>query len=332
MLKRAIWVAALLTIAACAEEKKDPAQQYRNAMPNGATVQIGVPEGEGAPGALTSGIVTSEETSTALGQTPSYGSEYAAMSYWTAVTVNLGVWWTLELVKVVTTFPPSACDDSACTWGPWLGDQGLNNYRLHVAKASGAYDWTLSGQSAAVGAQPWTDLIAGHAIPGNDRDHGSGSFETNFDNFDYLQHATTTWKQDYGTLSVSYDNNAGLFVHAEVVGAHNDDPERLGNKMDAAYQFDRTGTDGDLQVAFRDVTVGDQVSLHTRWKRLSGAGRGDVHYVPVGGGAGVDASECWNGKFAATPWAEVYDTKIPFGSEASCAYATADPATIPLPQ
>jgi hypothetical protein len=328
-MKRLTFVAAALTIAACADEK-DPAQQYRDALPKSAAVQIGVPKGEGVAGAVGAGVVAGDRSS-ALGQTPSYGSEYASMSYWTAATVNLGVWWTLELVKFITAFPPSACDDASCTWGPWLGDNGLNYYKLHVTKVAGAFDWTLSGQSAAAGTQPWADLIAGHAVPGRDRDHGSGAFDAYYDHFDFLQHATTSWKQDYGTLAVSYDNNAGLFVHAEVVGAHNDDPERLENLMNAAYQFDQTGTDGDLQIAFRDVTVGDQVTLHTRWKRHDGAGRGDVHYLPSGG-SGVDASECWNGQDATIPWAEVYDTKIAFGLEANCVFTPAAYATIQLPQ
>ena len=331
MTRRTTWVAAALTIAACAAEK-DPAQQYRDAMPKAAAVQIGVPKGEGVPGALTAGAVA-EGRSPALGQSPSYGSEYAAMSYWTAVTVNAGVWWTLELVKLITSFPPSGpCDDHSCTWGPWLGDNGLNYYKLHVTRANVAYDWTLSGQSAAAGTQPWTDLLVGHAVPGRDANHGSGSFEADYDHFDYLQHATTTWKQDYGTLAVTYDNDAGLVIQATVVGGHNDDPSRLGNVMNAAYLFDQTGTDGDLQLAFADVTAGDQATLRTRWKRHDGAGRGDVHYVPVGGGGGVNASECWNGQDATIPWQEVYDTKISFGAEANCVFAPAAYATIQLPQ
>jgi hypothetical protein len=323
-------VAAALTIAACAKEQ-DPAQQYRDAMPKNAAVQIGVPKGEGVPGAT--GVVRVEEPSSALGQTPSYLSEYAATSYWTAVTVNVGVWWTLELVKIITSYPPSGpCDDHSCTWGPWLGDNGLNYYKLHVDKVNGAYDWVLSGQSAATGTQPWTTLVSGHAVPGADRDHGSGTFQTSYDHFDALQHATADWKKDYGTLSVSYDNNAGLLIHVEVVGAHDNDPTRLGNPMNAAYQFDETGTDGDLQIAFQDVLVGDQISLHTRWKRVDGAGRGDAHYVSAGGTPAYDASECWDGQNATTPWAEVYDTKIAFGLEANCVFTPASYATIALPQ
>ena len=323
--------AALLTLAACAAEK-DHAQQYRDALPSGAAVQIGVPRSEGSASALT-GALHAEAPSAALADAPGYGSEYARTSYWMATTVNLGVWWTLELVRIITAYPPTRCDDASCTWGPWLGDGGLNYYRLQVEKVSGAYDWTLSGQSAAAGVQPWQELIVGHAVPGRDRDHGSGDLEVFYDHFDGLQHATPDWKQDWGTLTVGYDNTAGAYVEAQVVGAHDDDPDPARNDhlVNAAYRFDATGTDGDLQLAFRDVTAGDQVTLHTRWKRVDGAGRGDAHYVGAGGTPVYDASECWNGANATLPWAEVYDTKTAWGAEANCVFAPAAYATIAVP-
>jgi hypothetical protein len=316
--------AAALTLAAC--EAEDPSKQFREALPQAATVQIGTPQVEGAPGALTA-------ARDPLGQRPDYRSEYAAMSYWTAVTVNVGVWWTLELLQVITAFPPSSCNDSSCTWGPWLGDQGLNFYRLHVVRANGAYDYTLAAKSAAVSEPPppWVDLVQGTARPGADRDHGSGTFDIDFDAQDFLQHARDDWKNDHGTLTVEYDNTAGLFIRAELRGGRNDDPERLGNVMNAAYEFDTTGTDGDLQIAFQDVTAGDGVTLHTRWKRHDGAGRGDVRYAGPGGAPVYDASECWVGGTGEVPWAEVYDTKVPFGAEANCAFVPADYADISLP-
>jgi hypothetical protein len=326
MKKLTSMIAAALTLAAC-DAKEDPADQYRAAMPKNSAVQIHVPDGEAAGGAQ-----MAAGGRFALGQAPGYLSEYAITSYWTAVTVNVGVWWTLELLQFITAFPPSQCDDGSCTWGPWLGDQGLNYYKLHVEKVDGSYDYALSGQSAAAGVQPWVELISGNAVPGADRDHGRGTFRILFDEFDELQHADPDWKKDHGTLTVSYDNTSGLFVHADFVNARNDDPDRLDNVMNAAYEFVLGPADGDLQIVFEDATAGDSVSLHTRWKRHDGAGRGDLRYVPVGGGELV-GSECWNGEHDTLPWAEVYDTSAPdaTGAEENCDYLPAEYATLTIP-
>jgi hypothetical protein len=325
MKKIATLLAATLCFAAC-QPQEEPVEKYRDALPKSQAVQIGVPEAETAPGALT-------VERSALGQTPDYKSEYAVMSYWTAATVNVGVWWTLELLQLITSFPPSSCDEGSCTWGPWLGDQGLNFYTLVVHEVNRAYEYTLFARSAAATQPPppWVELIAGVAHPGADRDHGSGTFDIFFDAHDALQHAQPDWKRDHGTLTVQYDNTAGLFIQAELRNGRNDDPDRLDHVMNAAYRFDQTGTDGDLQIAFQDVTVGDSVTLHTRWKRHDGAGRGDAHYVGAGGSQVFDASECWVGGRGVVPWAEVYDTKIGFGAEANCAFIPADYADLPFP-
>jgi hypothetical protein len=102
--------------------------------------------------------------------------------------------------------------------------------------------------------------------------------------------------------------------------------------MNAAYRFVLGASEGDLQIVFEDVTVGDGVSLHTRWTRHDGAGRGDLRYTDPSD-AQFEASECWNGEHDTIPWAEVYDTTPPdaSGSEANCDFPTASYATLTIP-
>lgn len=331
MKKLASILAAAALLAACGQSQ-DPEEKYRKALPGASSVQLGVPDStSGVTGQLNR--LTLDRPSRELGGQPLYQSEYAVMSYWTAVTVNVGVWWTLELVKVITSYPATDCNESACTWGPWLGDDGLNFWKFHAEKVGEAYDWQLSLQPANDSAAPWVDLIAGHAVPGVDKDHGSGTFTIDFDAQDGLQHADGWVKEDFGTLEITYDNTSGVSIQATLTGGHNDDPDKLDHIMNAVYDFNDTGAGGVLQFAVEDVTATENVSLRTRWNE-SGAGRADAHYNDpdaIGGAIDYFASQCWAGK--AYFWAETYDT-LPDpdqGTEANCVYPTASYSDLVLP-
>lgn len=315
---------AAVVATACAQ-KSDPAQQYRDALPQAAAIQIGTPSAEPTPGALTA-------RSDALGQSPSYGSEYAQTSYWTAVTVNGGVWWTLTLVKVITAYPPSACDDTSCTWGPWPADDGLNEWKLHAAKVAEHFEYALSARAVA-GAAAWTDVLAGTAFPGADRNHGNGSFTIDFDAQDALAHAAGWVKQDYGVLDVTYDNRAQIAIDATLTGGKDQDPANP-HLMDATYSFVRDpGHGGDLGLGVVNLDTSERLSLHTRWDG-TGAGRSDVHYQGANGTPDFTSTECWAGAGGIPPWVpafgETYDDKVPFGTEATdCVFNPA--AFLPLP-
>ncbi len=172
--------AAALTLAAC-QPAEDPAKAYRDALPKSAAIQVGVPAAQGTANALS---VRRE----AVSSVPSYQSEYAVTSYWTALTFNVGVWWTLELVQVITAFPPTTCGEAACTWGPWQSDDQLLFWKLHVEKVNGTYVYALSAQPASDRQAPFVELLGGTAVPGVDRDHGSGTLAIDFDAHDALPH------------------------------------------------------------------------------------------------------------------------------------------------
>ncbi len=196
---------AAAVFAACAPA--DVADQYREALPKKEAIQIGTPDGGVNAGALSF-------RRDALGETPYPGSEYAVMSYWTAVTFNLGVWWTLNLVQFIVAHPPTACDDRSCTWGPWADDKGNNFWQMVVTKEGEAYAYVLSARNAETGGA-FMPLLSGTALPGADRDQGSGSFTIDFEVQAGLHHHAPNWVQtDFGTLSVVYDNTSILDIRA----------------------------------------------------------------------------------------------------------------------
>ena len=323
-MKKTIALIAALLAAACGSETTDPARQYREAMPKAQTTQLGTYQDAGATaGALT---VAREP----LGDSSIAQSEYAVTSYYLALSVNGGAKLILDLVQHVTSFPPAACDDASCTWGPWVGDQGLNRYRLVVTKDGAAYVYALSGQDATVADAPFVALLTGTAYP-VDRDHGSGTFTLDFDAQDALAHGPAYQKKDFGRLVLDYDNTGAPTVAAQFIGARNQDPANP-HRMNAAYAFEAAQPGGQLQVAFENLDTTETFTLRTRWS-ASGQGRCDVVYTAASG-ASVTASECWAGR--SQDFAEVYDTKHldnPLLQDANgCSpFSTFQTSTIPFP-
>lgn len=319
-------IAAALILAACGSTE-DPAQQYRDALPKSETVQVGSPQAETNPNALT-------VSRSALGDTTSPKSEYAMMSYFLARTVNSGVGATLVFLRHITTLRPTTCDGSSCTWGPWVDDDGLNRWQLYVQKVGDAYEYVLSAQPGSNATAPFVPFISGTAHP-SDRDHGYGNFTIDFDAQDGLDHGSLWQKKDFGQIDVTYDNTHDVSIGATFLNAKNSDPDDP-HRLNAAYTFDHSASGGVLQVAFENLDTTEIVSLRTRWAP-SGAGRADAHYNgPAEGGGRVDyyASECWAGEVQ--NYVEVYDSKhteIPALADpnACSPFNSAEYATVVLP-
>lgn len=318
---------AAVALAACVPTEDDPAQEFRDALPKAQAAALGTYQAEG--GATADAGVSRA----ALGDTDLVQSEYAVMSFYLALSVNGGAKLVLDLVQFVTAFPPTACvPEVSCTWGPWVGDQGLNAYMLVVTKAGEAYGYALSGQNQVVPDAPFVEILTGTAYP-VDRDHGSGAFTLDFDAaHEGLAHGPAYERRDFGQLVVRYDNTRNpVWVEADFVGARNSDPENA-HFMNAAYRFEDRTSGGQLQVAFENTDTSETLSMNTRWS-ASGQGRADVLFTAAGGQS-FTASECWAGQSA--EYAEVYDTKhldVPALADASACspFSTFEEATLDLP-
>jgi hypothetical protein len=315
MTKTLSLLAAAALLAACGQQDLSAAQ-IREALPKADAVKVGTPEAQAAAGAL---------TATSAATAPQYGSEFARMSYWTAVTLNSGVWMTLTLVEAITLFPPTSATADSATWGPGLDQDGLVLWKLHVTKAGEGYDYVLSGRPAAGGAE--ATIISGRAYRGADRWHGNGTFTIDFDADATLPHRAG-WSQDsFGRVDFAYDNRTSRLVEATAHGAKNMDPSDP-HFMNAAYAFDAGVSGGDLELGILRLDTLATLKLHTRWND-AGAGRGDLQYVD--GANTLSQSQCWSG----TPdYALVFDDHsigADTGDETLCAYRPAAYATIAIP-
>lgn len=324
-----------LLVAACGQ-KIDPAA-VRDAMPSAAVVQIDAPNpsaAAAAPGAPLARLVGGSPGAAAVAQGP---APLAVTSWLFASAVNGGVFWTLAPIAFLTEFvPPTACTDTACTWGPGAGAEDLNNWMLVVTKRGDAYDYTLSGAPKSPAGSPFVTVISGVAYPGPSRHRGRGSFAVDFDQvWGGLAHPAGAVQQDFGTLSVAYDARAALHLDVTFLDSkNNDDPgadPANPNRTNAVYAFDATATGGDLQLGWRTLPpytaeyLQQTISLHTRWN-AGGAGRGDFNYARPG--AEASFSQCWDG---APTFSMSFDgSGVVLTDESVCAFAGA-PITITVP-
>lgn len=305
-------IAALaLAAAACGtSEHALTADEARRVLPRAEAAQLGTPTDTAQ--AVRAGAAAQAVAGAPAVLDPAFTStsEYARTTYFTAWTVNGGVWWTLTLVRTIALYPPTACADDTCTWGPWddtaAGTQTvIKRWRLVVKKVSdGQYAYALSAQNAVTGGG-WLDILTGTAYPGAGGGHGE--FTLSFDNARQLPDP----KDDHGVLTVHYDAAAST-VQATFVGARD---AATGTLMNAAYDFASSGAGGSLSIALeRREGAPSAISLHSRWD-ATGAGRGDAQGHATDGSWSVTygASECWDGAFALT-----WDTDPAFGDPTAC--------------
>jgi hypothetical protein len=319
-MKKLALLAAAALAAGCAQ-KLDP-DEIRAAMPRKEAVRIETPAGTGTEAAAAGlhRVAGADAAAAAFTGT----SEFAATTYWTAVSVNVGVWWTLFQIEVVTLFPPTECDTESCTWGPHEGDHG-NEWRLVVSREGDGYGYLLQARPPG-GAGAFATIIDGVAFPGPERHRSNGAFTVFFDAGDALAHEPGWTKRDFGTLEVTYDTRAGASVDAVFLGGRNADAADPF-PMNATYAFDATGEGGELQLAFVRLDTEESLALRSRWIG-TGAGRGDAQYQ--GNGLTYQVSECWS---AAPAFELVFDSEpLPdYGSEAACAFPSASWPVVAAP-
>jgi hypothetical protein len=330
----AIALAALA--AGCAKTGNITPDEARNALPQAAALQIETPEDTAAraQAALVVGA-QAERASTEFNPGFWSTSEYARWTYFTAWTVNGGAWWTLTVLRFVTIFPPTQCDETTCTWGPW--DENSTNpltpglkiksWRLVVTKVDeGHFEYVLSAKNLLEPAAEYLTIVSGVAFP-QDPWRGHGEFTINFENARQLPEP----KPDYGVLTIRYNNESALSVDATVLDGRSADD---GTLMNAAYSFDATAAGGELQVAF-ETREGNlaSVSLRSRWE-AGGAGRGDARVYTTDGTWTLtgEASECWDDRIGGFDL--TYDTDpVVVGTVARCpvAFQTASYSDLVVP-
>lgn len=323
-MKRLLAFSSLLALAACGGSQS-LADRSRDALPSKDTVAVGTP---GAKASAARGPFSVESQDSKVGD----GSVWALTTAALATVVNGSVVWTLALVERVVEFPPSACTANSCTWGPFSGALDPVRWKLVVShdESTDTYSWSLSGERKA-GPAGFTTVVQGTAKPSGLPHRGSGHFTVDFDAGRLLDPASN----DIGTLDVTYSNATPGAASLDVTFLGVKDDDHAGQKLNIVYGFREQQLGGDLEIAWRNLTSNDRLSLHSRWQG-TGAGRSDLA-VQVTGGTGnyqASASECWRGGDFKVVYFTTNDPAhlgAPDGTESSCAFTPAAPATKQAP-
>jgi hypothetical protein len=198
-------------------------------------------------------------------------------------------------------------------------------WKLSVTKVEhGHFTYAFQGHLRAQPAQPFVTVMTGTAFPESAlRGHGDFSID--------MDAAASLGGTDTGKLTASYDNRGGLSIEATFLGFTDRSNGNVGN---ARYAYLASATQGDLQVAFRNVTADPDatLALRSRWVIPTGQGRGDATFTQ--GLLTYDASECWSGAtagFKVVYWTSNDPGQPASGNAADCAYDAAQAPAFPAP-
>jgi hypothetical protein len=288
-MKRAIVLVVALLSAACGG-KTITAEEARNAMPGADQARIGTPTG---------GSALSVSPAGAAFTTAAFASDSIDL----ARAVNGGVAWTLGIVELVVSLPPTSCTGDTCTWGPGSSLFDVNDWQLTVTKKdTNEYVWGMAGRPKSNPSVGFITIVSGTAFTTGVRHVGNGDLVVDMDAAKALDHLSGDPQQS-GKIQATYDNRTAGHVAVTFLGT--DDGNNPGQKVNAAYQFDASASGGDLQAATRNLSSNDTFALHSQWNSV-GAGRGDAKFQ---GSQTYTETQCWDGN--ATTFNLVYQASSP---------------------
>ncbi len=303
-------------------------QRARNAIPTADTVAMKPPTASVAASRSAHPDSSVGDASVFLGDTVHL-----------ATVVNGAIVSTLHLIKSITDLPATSCTTTSCTWGPGALATDPVSWQLVVTESAGTFDYTLSGQAKVGGDGQMHPIIIGSATPSVLPHRGSGSFSFDFSEAKVLNPMNT----QVGKLDVTYSNATvgAATIDATFLGTLDEaHPPQTDN---AAYAYAEDGhLGGTLQIAVRNLTSGDLVSLESRWAS-TGAGRSDVSVTVHDGSGGhysATESECWANATSTSPlpYHVVFFTSsdpahlgADSGSASDCAFPTAQQTSLTAP-
>jgi hypothetical protein len=325
-MKRAIALTIAALMVACGGKPITP-EEARGAMPSKEQAQIATPgDASALAGAQAGNALTNAHGGSELAVG---GAPFAIDTILLAAAVNGGVAWTLDIVQLIASLPPTKCQADTCTWGPGSGALDLNEFQLAVTKQDDHYAWALSGRAKSSSTAGFTTFVSGNAWPSGVRHVGHGDLILDLGATAALAHLGTDPDPQGKVVVSNYDNRSGGHLAVQFLGMADSTQTAAQKLVNAAYQFDATADGGRLQVATRNLATGEILELNSRWN-ATGAGRGDAAYSGL---AVYTESQCWSS--AASSFSQVYDdtsTAPPTGDVSLCVFADTEMPSIRPPQ
>lgn len=313
---RLLAAACLLILAAACGV--DPADTFRQGLPTTGAVKLSVP-GQGQ------GLTAAGQRSDPLeGQK----AEYYALTRGVSLNVNGATAAVLTLVEKIVRNPPTSVQGNVAVWGPHTDPLSPVTWRLTVKRtAPNEHSYILEGRGKSEGDAAFRGVLSGtHLSTGAEL--GRGSFLIDFDAAQTLpEHGA-----DVGAAQVDYSRlaaNSEVTVTATFNGVRDGDS---GQRVNATYRYaSQPGQGGSLDFTLNKDAVGgpaiEALSIRSRWN-VNGAGRADVR--GVGGDLTTPATvtECWDDGFLSRYFLTSFDLAKNYGQAASCAFSTAEYASL----
>ena len=314
---------ALSSLLVACQPKEDPGSEFATGVPRKSTVALAV------PGSSAQALTVESQGYALQGQT----AEWYTTTRSVADTVNAGALAVGTLVKLVTDYPATSVTANSATWGPWQGPLDPVEWRVTVTRvAQHQYQYQFDGRDKHVPTAAFVTILSGTHNPGLDAQgkesegFGSGAFILNWN-------ARATLPQpdgNVGTASYTYSHVAPEQVtNIAAQFRQVKDDKQPGKLVDVDYAFmQNPGADGSMDFLYNgpaDATsAGGLGKVKSRWL-WSGAGRSDVSATATDSTLTYTVSECWDENYASVYKSVPLSTSATdnYGSESSCAFATA---------
>jgi len=297
--------------------KADDSERFRDPIPQGSDVAVGVP-GAGAGGSRTASAdlhVLSDPAGA------SGAAQYYVFTRAITDVVDVGSAMILGSVWAVVHSPPTSLSAHAAVWGPSGDALSPVVWRFTVNEVGDhEYDYALEGRpKGSISDADYRVVLRGHGFGKERAEHRSGWFQGDADAFRALDPSRAT---DNGTTKITYDLRAlPATLDAEI---HHTD-----GSGDASIKVTHeAGGGGAVDIgALADVSTPkdgtlENVTLHSRWNG-TGAGRADARFTSANAQLTVDATECWSSTFQRVYYEDSANTQPSTGAAASCAFPAA---------
>jgi hypothetical protein len=330
----AVTVAASWLLPSCMLEKRDDAEEYRQAVPAREAVAVAGPETDEVGDARTASAPGATRVQASA---PMRGGDYAKWYGFTRTvraSVNLVTAAVLGSVWAIVHTEPSSVENGEAIWGPYTDALEPVSYRFRVTRvAEGEYDYALEGRpKASASERDYVTVLSGHGFGKRHELHGEGELRIDVDaarELDPFAHPGES-----GTVSIEHQlPRAGAqqrdALPHRISAQVTPDPAQNPESFQVVSLANADGT-GSLRVdAIGDVddskaTQLEDVRIDSRW-RADGAGRADISIVggdiPADDGA-LSAVECWGADFARSYYADSIDWAPKEGDMSACVYGT----------
>jgi hypothetical protein len=336
----AIGAALTLLVSACGDYSNGILAEdlkYLNAVPSRAALELRV--ADPTPRQIEIGKENSElgsTTSALLGEKSNWLLFVSAF----CKEVNAAIFGFINLVDIITQYPPAFRGAGEHIWGPWPSEDNPGadvRFRMTHDASSGlfgfSFDLQKSGQSAAPD-QAWVSCIYGAAIPsakGVRRSKGNLTIDlTSCDQInEYGEKGTAVIGFDTTPDDANPEGKTDLqirftnFYNKKMI-------EKGEDPLTADYIFkEQSDRSGEFDfTTFKDIDEGnaartklEKIELKVRWLN-TGAGQVDGR---ISGGDlnpfSVTMIDCWNSEYKRVYYKDSYNIKPEEGQQQDCRFS-----------